>query len=235
MFTARASAGKTARAVGNVKTIAARAAAYTGPTNCKRRDSTDGSRPSRNFFAGTIAGFDGSNLVECSDMAPEVDFEKLVELHYKSLYRFAFSLTRNESEASDLTQQSFYIFAKSGGQLRDKSKVKSWLFTTLHREYLARRRRIVRFPETNFSEAEPELPPVETNFARADAPAVLGALSKVDPTFQAAVALFYLEDYSYPQIAEILDVPLGTVKSRIARGIEQLKRLLLEAPARRPA
>jgi RNA polymerase sigma-70 factor (ECF subfamily) len=47
--------------------------------------------------------------------------------------------------------------------------------------------------------------------------------------------LFYLEDYSYPQIAEILDVPLGTVKSRIARGIEQLKRLVLEAPGRRTA
>ena len=166
-------------------------------------------------------------------MPPDLDFEKLVELHYKSMYRFAFSLTRSESEASDLTQQSFYIFAKSGGQLRDKSKVKSWLFTTLHREYLARRRRIVRFPETEYSEAQNELPVVEANFTTADAPAVLGALAKVDPTFQSAVALFYLEDYSYPQIAEILDVPLGTVKSRIALGIEQLKRLLLEAPARR--
>jgi RNA polymerase sigma-70 factor (ECF subfamily) len=166
-------------------------------------------------------------------MPPDLDFEKLVELHYKSLYRFAFSLSRSESEASDLTQQSFYILAKSGGQLRDKSKVKSWLFTTLHREYLARRRRIVRFPETEFSEAQSELPVVEANVTTADAPAVLGALAKVDPIFQSAVALFYLEDYSYPQIAEILDVPLGTVKSRIARGIEQLKRLLLEAPARR--
>src|ERR1041385_741025 len=101
-------------------------------------------------------------------MAPDIDFEKLVELHYKSLYRFAFSLTRNESEAGDLTQQSFYIYAKSGGQLRDKSKVKSWLFTTLHREYLARRRRIVRFPETDFDDAQAELPAVEANLATAD-------------------------------------------------------------------
>jgi RNA polymerase sigma factor (sigma-70 family) len=168
-------------------------------------------------------------------MAPETDFEKLVELHYKSMYRFAFSLTRNESEASDLTQQAFYIYAKSGGQLRDKSKVKSWLFTTLHREYLARRRRIVRFPETDFADVQAELPAVELNFASADALTVLGALAKVDPAFQAAVSLFYIEDYSYPEIAEILDVPLGTVKSRIARGIEQLKRLLVEAPARRHA
>src|SRR4051812_20357510 len=152
-------------------------------------------------------------------MAPEIDFEKLVELHYKSLYRFAFSLTRSESDASDLTQQSFYIYAKSGGQLRDKSKVKSWLFTTLNREYLARRRRIVRFPETEFENAQDDLTPVEANLTTADRPTVLDALAKVDATFQSAVALFYLEDHSYPEIAEILDVPLGTVKSRIARGI----------------
>jgi RNA polymerase sigma-70 factor (ECF subfamily) len=105
----------------------------------------------------------------------------------------------------------------------------------MHREFLARRRRIVRFPETDFEDAQAELPTVEMNFTGADGPAVLGALAKVDPTFQSAVSLFYLEDYSYPQIAEILDVPLGTVKSRIARGIEQLKRLMLEAPGRRTA
>jgi RNA polymerase sigma-70 factor (ECF subfamily) len=51
-------------------------------------------------------------------------------------------------------------------------------------------------------------------------------LSQVDPQFQAAVALFYLEDYSYNEIAAILEVPLGTVKSRIARGLRQLKRML---------
>jgi RNA polymerase sigma factor (sigma-70 family) len=167
-------------------------------------------------------------------MAPEIDFEKLVELHYKSLYRFAFSLTRNESEASDLTQQSFYIYAKSGGQLRDKSKVKSWLFTTLHREYLARRRRIVRFPETDFDQAQAELPSDRTEFYQRRCPPFLALWPKSIRRFK-PLSLFYIEDHSYPEIAEILDIPLGTVKSRIARGIEQLKRLLLEAPARRPA
>lgn len=166
-------------------------------------------------------------------MAPDLEFEKLVELHYKSLYRFAFSLTRSESDASDLTQQSFYIFAKSGGQIRDKTKVKSWLFTTLHREYLARRRRLVRFPEMEVAEAEAELPTAPPRVESVDAPAALNALAKLDEPFQAAVSLFYLEDYSYPQIAEILEVPLGTVKSRIARGIAQLQRLLSDKPVRR--
>lgn len=166
-------------------------------------------------------------------MSQELEFEKLVELHYQPLYRFAFSLTRNESEASDLTQQSFYILAKSGGQIRDWQKAKSWLFTTLHREYLGRRRKMIRFPETEFAEAEAELPSIAPTLETADAPAVLRALSQVDASFQSAVALFYLEDYSYPEIAEILEVPLGTVKSRIARGLMQLQRLLIEAPVAR--
>ena len=56
---------------------------------------------------------------------------------------------------------------------------------------------------------------------------VLPALAKVDEIYQAAVALFYLEDYAYKDIAVILDVPVGTVKSRIARGIAQLREILL--------
>src|SRR5262249_20576070 len=73
---------------------------------------------------------DGCHMTE----AP--DFESLVHLHYAALYRFALSLTCNENDASDLTQQTFYIWATKGHQLRDVSKVKAWLFTTLHREFL---------------------------------------------------------------------------------------------------
>ena len=50
-------------------------------------------------------------------------------------------------------------------------------------------------------------------------------LGQVDPVFQAPVALFYLEDYPYKEIAQILAVPIGTVKSRIARGLSQLQNI----------
>ena len=62
-----------------------------------------------------------------------------------------------------------------------------------------------------------------------DAQAAVELLAQVDPQYQAAVALFYLEDYSYNEIAGILEVPLGTVKSRIARGLAQLKKLVLRS------
>jgi RNA polymerase sigma-70 factor (ECF subfamily) len=155
-------------------------------------------------------------------------FETLVSAHYEALFRFALSLTRTESDARDLTQQTFYVWATKGHQLRDRSRVKPWLFTTLHRAFLESRRRQARFPHHELGEVEHELPVHSPELAnQVDCSQVLLALAKVDEVYQAAVVLCYLEDCSYNDIAAILDVPLGTVKSRIARGIAQLREILL--------
>jgi len=168
-------------------------------------------------------------------MDPE-DFKRMVERHYEALYKFALSLTRAEADACDLTQQTFYVWATKGHQLQEFSKAKAWLFTTLHRVFLETRRRHTRFPHHDLD----ELPMEDSltfspNLANVlDSSQVLSALAKVDPVYQAAVALFYLEDFSYQEIGEILKIPLGTVKSRIARGVVQLRQLLGVAPERSP-
>ena len=163
-------------------------------------------------------------------MSSELDFESVVGRHYESLYQFAFSLTRSEADACDLTQQAFYIWAKKGHQLRDSSKVKSWLFTTLYRDFLESRRRQTRFPHQELSQVQAELPPVTPSLVnRLDAQQVLRALEQVDEVYQAPLTLFYLEDYSYKEIAEILCVPIGTVKSRLSRGVSQLRQCLAAA------
>ena len=155
-------------------------------------------------------------------------FEAIVNEHYEPLFRFGLSLTRSESDACDLTQQTFYIWATKGHQLRDVSKVKTWLFTTLHRLFLTMHRRAIRFPETDLEEAGNQLPSVApARFNVGDSSQALSALARVDDIYQAAVALFYLEDCSYKETAAILEVPVGTVKSRIARGIAQLREILL--------
>jgi RNA polymerase sigma factor (sigma-70 family) len=162
-------------------------------------------------------------------MAENVDFESLVARFYEPLYQFAFSLTRAEAEACDLTQQTFTIWATKGHQLRDVSKVKTWLFTALHREFLETRRKQARFPHLELDQAATELPSVSpTAVSQLDITKVLNTLAQVDEIYQAPVALFYLQDQSYNEIAEILNVPLGTVKSRLARGIGQLQRLLAQ-------
>src|SRR5499427_3096320 len=135
-----------------------------------------------------------------------LEFESVVATYYEPLYQFAFSLTRTEAEACDLTQQTFYVWATKGHQLRDESKVKTWLFTTLHREFLESRRRQTRFPHYELSQATLELPPVSpVRVNQLDSAQVLQALAQVDEVYQAPVALFYLEDHSYKEIADILE------------------------------
>ncbi len=170
-------------------------------------------------------------------MAFELDFDRLVSRFYEPLYRFALSLTHSEADACDLVQQTFYLWATRGHQLREPAKVKSWLFTTLHREFLQAHRRQERFPHEELETDHPDLPAVAPTAAQdLDSHQAVEALARVDAVYQAPLALFYLEDYAYREIAEILDVPLGTVKSRIARGLAQLQAVLLRDPAggRRP-
>jgi RNA polymerase sigma-70 factor (ECF subfamily) len=156
------------------------------------------------------------------------DFEQIVSEHYESLYRFAFSLTRTEADACDLTQQTFYIWATKGHQLRDRSKVKSWLFTILNREFLQVRKRAVRFPHFELSDGNEDLPTISPEVVNTlDAARVFELLGQLQEPYQAALSLFYLEDYSYKEIADILEVPLGTVRSRISRGIAQLQQSIL--------
>ena len=158
-------------------------------------------------------------------MELQVTFEELVELHHGALYRFAMSLTRREDSACDLVQDTFLAWARKGSELRDKTKAKAWLFTTLHRRFLESQRRTLRFPHVEIDEADLELNEVDSDAVnRLDGQMLIEMVAGLDQQFRAAVALFYLEDYTYPEIAEILKVPLGTVKSRIARGIAELKR-----------
>jgi RNA polymerase sigma-70 factor, ECF subfamily len=160
-------------------------------------------------------------------MAKGLDFENLVACHYGPLYQFAFSLTRDEAESCDLTQQTFCIWAAKGHQLRDITKVKTWLFTTLHREFLGSRRRQVRFPHVELEYAATELPSISpATINQLDSGHLLEALGQLDEVYRAAVVLFYMEDYSYNEIAEILGIPLGTVKSRLTRGLQRLHHLL---------
>lgn len=159
-------------------------------------------------------------------MDEQPEFAALVEQYYELLYRFAFGLAGSEADACDLVQETFYIWARKQGQLKDPGRVKSWLYTTLHREFLQGRRRKVRFPEVEFDPALTNLPPVEPSvLERLDGEQAVRLLKRLDPTFQIPLVLFYLEDCPYEDIAMILELPLGTVKSRLSRGMAQLRQL----------
>jgi len=157
----------------------------------------------------------------------EPDFQQLVDRQYAPLYRFALSLSKSEADAADLTQQTFFLWASKGGQLRDRSKAKSWLFTTLYREFLSRRRHEVRFPKVELDDVREEEMSISSNVNAFDSATVLQALREVEEPFGAPLTLFYLEQFSYREIADVLDVPIGTVMSRLSRGKALLRQRLL--------
>lgn len=155
------------------------------------------------------------------------EFEELVERFYQPLYRFALSLTKREHEACDLTQHTFYMWATKGHQLRDRSKAKTWLFTTLLRAFLGSRRRETRFPHHEFDQVSHELPSQKATVVNdLDGGIVVEAMLSVDELYRSPLTLFYLEEHSYKEIAELLDLPIGTVMSRLSRGKQQLRDLL---------
>ncbi len=151
-------------------------------------------------------------------------FEDAVNAYYEPLYRFALGLSRSEADAADLTQRAFERFGEKAGSLRDTARTKTWLFTTLYRDFLQQKRHASRFPEAELDEmidsAIVELPRADLI---ADANAAVAALKALDEPFRAALVLFYLQEHSYKEIAEILNVPIGTVMSRISRGKELLR------------
>jgi RNA polymerase sigma-70 factor (ECF subfamily) len=109
--------------------------------------------------------------------------------------------------------------------------VKTWLHTTLYREFLALRRRALRFgpPPTDESpSAEEELQVDPEVVDKLDGAAVVDALMDIDELYRAPLVLFYLEDLSYQEISEALDIPPGTVMSRLSRGKNALRRRLAD-------
>lgn len=157
----------------------------------------------------------------------ELNYEEVVALFYDDVYRFAYSLARNSHDASELTQESYYRLLVKGGQLRDRNKVKSWLFTTLYRVFLNGKRHDKRFPHQEFETVEHELPlltPEDVN--RVDSSLVADALLEIDEHYRAPLMLFYLQSLSYREIAEMLEIPIGTVMSRLSRGKAMLHQLV---------
>ncbi len=157
-----------------------------------------------------------------------------VEEHSLPLYRFAYRLCGSAADAEDLVQQAFMTAQQKVGQLRDHDKALSWLLTIVRNTFLKGRRRpgFAQF-DTFDGFAEPA---IEDSHGAVDREELQAALNEMPEDFRLPVILFYLQEMSYKQIAAHLEVPEGTVMSRLSRGKAYLRRRLItrlgdEAPA----
>lgn len=147
---------------------------------------------------------------------------ELIERHHALLYRYAYRLSGSAADAEDLTQQTYLIAHEKLHQLRDASSAKSWLCTILRHAYLRfqRSRPAMQSLEGTREPSQREFP------LDYDEEALQRALGELTEDYRSAVILYYFQELSYKEIADVLDVPLGTVMSRLSRGKVQLKEFL---------
>jgi len=150
----------------------------------------------------------------------------LVELHYESLYRYAFRLSGSAADADDLTQETFCKAQEQFAQLRDPTRAKNWLFRILRNAWLHRVRseKVSRLVSLDNMSDVPQSEPDKGFELDRDLQSVLNELSE---DWRTPIILFYFEDFSYRDIAEQMDLPLGTVMSRLARAKAYLRQRLM--------
>lgn len=167
------------------------------------------------------------------------EFERTTLPHLHDCYGFAMSLTRDATEAEDLVQETYLRAQRSFDQFEPGTHAKAWLFTILRRLHIDRHRR-ARVRPAYQPEEEMEALAIAPDAAPASAlpdgiePGdVLSALEEVPEAFRIAVRLRDIDGFPYREIGRILGVPPGTVMSRIHRGRESLKDVLVARMARR--
>lgn len=153
-----------------------------------------------------------------------------LQFHIVSLRRYAFVLCRNHADADDLVQESLLKAIAAADTYKAGKDLRAWLFSILHNTFVtqkrqyARRARAARF--LNETLRQYDVPPVHEKHVEAQH--TLNMLSQLAPEQQSVLVLIAVEGLSYGEAAEALDIPIGTLMSRLARGREQLRRLVTD-------
>ncbi len=143
--------------------------------------------------------------------------QRLVDEHYVALYRYAYRLSGTSADAEDLTQEAFCKAQLHFAQLRDGKRAKPWLFSILRNAYLHRLRAERQQPCVPLDGVGDVAEPLPESLPEVDSEQLQQALNELPEVFRTPIILFYFEDFGYREIAEQMDLPIGTVMSRLAR------------------
>ena len=161
-----------------------------------------------------------------------VDLPSLIAAHHAALYRYAYRLSGCAAEAEDLTQQSFLIAQRKLHQLREAERAGAWLFAVLRSCFLKSLRRQRPIPAAALNLEVEEFAGPTPQVDDIDRERLATALADLPDEFRLVLLMFYFEELSYQEIAKQLEIPIGTVMSRLSRAKGHLRRRLTpeEAP-----
>jgi len=169
------------------------------------------------------------------------DFTSVLRPHMTPLYRMAYRLTGSPSDAEDLLQDTLVKAYGRRHQLAEIEQLRAWLLRVLHNTYIDQQRSKARSPlrlitrkpqESNdpddaYEQIPSPAPGPDKLMEQKQTSAILQSAINALPADQRHICLLHdVEGYSFPEIMEILKVPLGTIKSRLHRGRENLRKLL---------
>jgi len=195
------------------------------------------------------ADADDARLIESLRAGDENAYEELLSRFQQPVYTLAIRLLNDQSEAFDVVQEVFLKVFRNIGSFRGQSSLKTWIYRitvneahNTRRWFFRHRRKEVELdtdPEEmrNWKEIIPDRnrSPFDVAVDHEQHVMIEAALERINPIFREAVVLRDITDQSYEDIAEILGVSLGTVKSRILRGREALREELASSLKSRPA
>ena len=178
-------------------------------------------------------------LIRYAQQGDNDAFEQLLLLHQKKVYNLCLRMSANPDDALDLSQEAFIKAWRSIGQYQFEASFSTWLFRLTSNVCIDHLRRKKRRQETSLTESfddsdeaeEFTLPdaaplPEEQAIANETKLALAQAMERLGPEHREILQLRVVEDLSYEQIAEILDIRVGTVKSRLARARLSLRKIL---------
>ena len=163
------------------------------------------------------------------DNAAAMDVAQLVREHHAGVYRYAYRLSGSAVDAEDLTQQVFLTAHQKLGQLRKTESARSWLFAILRNCFLKGQQKWRPIPAEDLRLDVDRIPIETLEEGEIDPERLQQALHQLPESYRLVLAMFYFENCRYREIAERLDLPIGTVMSRLARAKSSLRAKLFES------
>ncbi len=173
-----------------------------------------------------------------ADEPARIDVVQLVDQYHRVVYQYAYRLCGSVPDAEDLAQEVFLVAQQKLGQLRKIESARSWLFTILRNHYFKSRQRQRPVSAATLRLDMDSIPGEIPEEKDIDGERLQAAIDELPDGFRSVLVMFYFEECSYREIAEALELPIGTVMSRLARAKGHLRTKLFElegSDGQRPA